>query len=223
MGLMLRQDKDQHHQVQQGWRNRRKAKPAPRIQHARQVRGDGHTGQVRHGQLGQDHGKLELFRIGDIARIHDDHQPRHGQLGGNGQDDGRRCQGGHSVSRELVRNLFAIFAQGFGIGRNKGGGKGPLSKDPPKEVGEGQRCGIGIPSDRGAGANAGRDDQIARQTHEPADQGQARIDQGRAHQARPGLGGGRFRRLRRGLIWQRFGHCAALRRETCGVKPKGGT
>ena len=100
--VRLRQDGDQHHEVQQHRRAGREDEAPARVQHAREQGHDGHAGQVGHADLGQHHRQLELGRVVGVARVDHVHQPRHGQLGDDGDDHGGRGQGGHGVGGQPV-------------------------------------------------------------------------------------------------------------------------
>ena len=182
-GVLLRQDEHQHHQIEQGGGEGRDDEPAVGIQHPGQVGVDGHARQVGHGDLGQQHRQLELDRIVRVARIDDVHQPRHGQLGDDGDADGHRGEARHGLLSQLVGGRLAVLMQGADIGRLEGRGEGALAEDPSEQVGEGQGGIEGVGRRGGAGPHPVGNRQITQEAGEAADQGQAGIDHRRADQA----------------------------------------
>ena len=169
---------------------RREHEAVSGIEHAGEQGRDRHPRQIGHGDLRQDHRQLELDRIVDVAGIDHVHQPRHRQLAGDGDHDGRRGDGGQGVGGHPVGVGLAVAGQGPGVGGQEGRGEGALGEDPPKQVREGQRRGVGVCRRRQAGAQLGGDHQVSGRAHEPADQGQAGEDHGRAdHAAARGRGG----------------------------------
>ena len=179
----LRDHRGQHHQVEDGREDAGQDEAPVGVQHPRQQGADGHARQVGHADLGQHDGQLELHRIGGVAGIDDVHQPRHGELGGQGQAYGRRRQGGQGVGGDAVGLRLALAGQGLGVGRDEGRGEGAFGEDPPEQVWEGERGVVGVGGDGGAGAQARGQHEVARQAHEPADQGQPRQQQRRADEA----------------------------------------
>ena len=195
-GIMLRQDGDQHHHVQHRRIEAVDDEAPARLQRTGEQGGDHHAGQVRHGDLGQDHRQLELGRIGQKPVAVGHHQPGHGQLTGDGDRDGRRRHGGQSIGGEPVCGFLAVRRKPLGIVRHEGRREGPLSEHAPEQIRKRQRRIIGVRRDSLTGTQFGGNHQIARQPHEPADQGQAGKDRRRAQQAlalgRRFGGGGRF-------------------------------
>ncbi len=182
-GVLLRQDRKQHHDVQQGRIEAVDDEPAARLQHACEERGDHHAGQVGHGDLGEDHRQLEFGRIGQEAIAVDPHEPGHGELAGDGQGHHRRGHGRQGVRGEGVGRFLAVGGQAPRIVRHEGRGEGALGEHPAEQVREGQGRIVGVGRDVAGAAQLGRDHQVPRQAQEPADQGQRRIDRRGAEQA----------------------------------------
>ena len=110
---------------------------AERVEHARQQRHQRHAQQVGHGDPRQQHGEIELLRVGAKPGASPYISERHGDLGDDG-DASRitNTQAGHRLLGERARGLLALALEPLGEQRHEGRVEGALAEQPAEQIGE---------------------------------------------------------------------------------------
>ncbi len=180
---MRRDDADQRDGIEEDRHAGRQDKAVAGIENARQVGDDGHARQIGHGDLGENHRPLHLFRIDGKARLKHIHQPRHGQFANESKGNRQEDQRGHGVVRHFVGSFLAVPLQRCRIGRHESGRKSAFGKDAAEQVGEVLCRRIGVGHDVARRAEISADDQVAGKTGETRDQREGRVDQRIAQKA----------------------------------------
>ncbi len=127
------------------------------------------NGEIRQRDARQHHREREFLGIAFEAGGQQQHQPRHGDLGENGEGDQQHHQAGKRLAGENPRGFFSLFMQPLGEQRNEGRIERALGEQPAKHVGyaEGDEEGVG----RGGCAEHRRDQHVAREAEHAAQDG----------------------------------------------------
>lgn len=131
-------------------------------------RDHGHEQQIGEGDPRQRDRELEHGRVGAEARRQQPHQPGHQGQGQRQQDDLNDQLDGEEPVGEEAGRLGALLLGDLGIGRHIGLVDGALAEDRAEMIGQAQRHRKGV--HRRAGAQHGRQHDIAHEPGDPRDQ-----------------------------------------------------
>ena len=129
-----------------------------------------HAEQERQRDAPEENGEIELGRVADEARREHDHEPGHGELAENGEDEQHQGETGERLLGEGARRGFALLAvKPLGEERDEGGVERPFGEQPAEQIGdaEGDEEGVG----HGAGAEHGRDQNVPDEAEDAAEHG----------------------------------------------------
>ena len=115
--------------------------------------------EIGEGDAAEQHGEIELRRIGGEARREREGQPDHADLGDDGDDEERRGERGERFFGETARLGDAVGLMDLGEERHEGRGEGAFGEEAAEEIGKalGDEEGLG---DR-PGAERGGDEHVA--------------------------------------------------------------
>ena len=163
-----KQHADQH-DVEQRRREGGDGEAAIGVEHAGIERDHRHEGEIRQRDAGEHHGEREFLRIAAEARRQQQHQPRHGDLGEDGEGDEQDHEAGKRLTGEGARRLGSLAMQALGEERNEGRIERAFGEQPAKHVGHAEGDEVGVGHRRGA--EHGGDQHVAREAEHAAQDG----------------------------------------------------
>ena len=180
------------HDVQQRRREGGDGEAAIGIEHAGIERDQRHEGEIRQRDAREQHGEREFLGVAAEAGRQQQHQPRHGDLGEDGEGDEQDQEAGKRLTGKGAGRLGALGMQALGEERNERRVESALGEQPAKHIGhaEGDEVGVGR-----SGCAEHRGDQHVAREAEHAAQDRHRAYGGEAaikpHQAGSNAGSGR--------------------------------
>ena len=142
-----------------------------RVEHAGEQRHDRHAQQVGHGDAGEQHRQVEFLRARAEARRQAEHEERHGDLGQRRQEDEHEDETGQRLLCKHARGVAAFALQAPGEQRDERGVERALAEQAAEEVGKSERHKERV--GHRAGAEGGRDQDVAGKAQHAAHHGQA--------------------------------------------------
>ena len=169
MAISASRHGDQH-DIEQARREGGDGEAAKRVQHAGIERDQRHAEEIGQRDARQQHGELELRRIGGKAWRQQQHEPGHDDLAGNREHDEQQRQPGKRLLGEGPRgNFAAVSVKALGEERNEGRIEGAFGEQAAKQVGhaEGDEEGVG----HGSSAEHRGDQHVADEAEHAAPDG----------------------------------------------------
>ena len=157
------QQEGDHHHVHQDRRRRGQREAAERVQHAGEQRRQRDEEDVGKGDAPVLDREREALVAGEAAR-HRQHQPGHGELAEQGEDDEHGGEAGERVAGEALGVLARLEL--LGEHRHEGEVEGALGEEAAEHVG--QREGDQERLRHRAGAEEGRHQDVAQEPEDPA-------------------------------------------------------
>ena len=206
-------DEDKQHadqdQVEQDRRGGRRDEAVERVQHAAEQRDQRHEQQIGEGDAREIDGEREFVGVVGETGRDDDHQPGHGDLDQNREDDQRTKQYGERLLGEGLGGAVALGLEAAREQRHEGGRQGALGGQPAEQVGEAEGDDEGL-GDR-PGAEHRGDQDVAHETQHAARHGVA-TDRGRETDQRHDRVISEFRGRRKAGTGALFGRVGLARR-----------